>query len=62
MKYPSRPHDIYIRFPKAKKGLKEKLVKLAKRNGLPLTQMMIIIIEDFLQRTKEDKSIEIKLK
>jgi hypothetical protein len=54
-------HDANFAFPDHK-GLKEKLVKLAKRNGLPLTQMMIIIIEDFLQRTKEDKSIEIKLK
>jgi hypothetical protein len=49
MKYPSRPHDISIRFPKEKKYLKKKLVKLAKENGISVCALMVKMIEIYLE-------------
>ena len=52
MKYPSRPHDISIRFPKDKKYLKKKLVRIAEKNAMPVTSLLTTIIEDWLESGK----------
>lgn len=55
-----RVHDIAIRFPKEKKHLKKKLLAIAKRNSMTMTQVVIIVIESFL--ALPEKTITIKLK
>jgi hypothetical protein len=57
MKNP-RLNDIAIRLPASKKHLKSKLIAIAKKNGLTLTQVVTIALEHFL--SSPDVSIKIK--
>ena len=57
----SRSVDIGLRLPEDKKYLKKELVKISKKNNLTLTNLMIYVIEWFLEERKE-KEFAIKLK
>ena len=57
----SRSFDISLRLPEDKKYLKKELVKISKKNNLTLTNLMIYVIEWFLEERK-DKEFTIKLK
>lgn len=55
-----RPNDIAVRLPASKKHLKNDLLKIAKRNDMTMTQLMVVVIESFL--ALPEKTITIKLK
>jgi len=57
----SRSFDISLRLPEDKKYLKKELVKISKKNNLTLTNLMIYVMEWFLEERK-DKEFTIKLK
>jgi len=57
----SRSFDISLRLPEDKKYLKKELVKIAKRNNLTVTNLMIYVIERFSEERNE-KEFAIKLK
>lgn len=44
-----RPHDIQFRLPRNKVWMKDELVRIAKDNGLPLSQVMTLIITSWLK-------------
>jgi len=50
----TKPHDIQFRFPDSKRHLKARLLVIAERNGIPLSQLMTLIIERFLRETNGD--------
>lgn len=54
-------HDISLRLPEERKFLKKELVKIAKKNNLTLNNLMIYVIEWFLEEKKQ-KTFSIKLK
>lgn len=54
-------HDISIRLPKGKKHLKRELMKVAAKNEMTLTVLMISVIEWFLEERK-DREFAIKLR
>lgn len=53
-----RLNDIAIRLPASKKHLKSKLIAIAKKNSMTMTQIVVIAIEHFL--SSPDVSIKIK--
>lgn len=53
-----RLNDIAIRLPASKKHLKNKLIAIAKKNSMTMTQIVVIAIEHFL--SSPDVSIKIK--
>ena len=57
----TRPNDITIRLPASKKHLKQDLLKIAQKNGWTLTQLMIFVIEWFIEARKE-KNLSVKIK
>ena len=57
----SRTFDLSIRLPKDKKHLKQELVKIAERNHITLNQLVIYIVQWFLDE-REDRTFTIKLK
>jgi len=61
MKGKSRPADLYIRLPEDKKPIKKELEKIAAENNMPLNQLMIVIVEWFLEERKE-REFTIKLR
>ncbi len=61
MKAKSNPADLYIRLPEQKKGIKKELVRIAAENNMPLNQLMIVIVEWFLEERKE-REFTIKLR
>jgi hypothetical protein len=57
----TRTFDISLRLPEDKKYLKKELVKVEKKNHLTLTNLMIYVIEWFLEERK-DQEFTIKLR
>lgn len=57
----TRVHDIAIRLPDDKKPLKKRLVKIAKKNRLTLTDMMIYMMEWFLEEIDSGRDFTIKI-
>ena len=56
-----RSYDISLRLPEDKKYLKKELVKIAKRNNLTVTNLMIYVIERFSEeRNEKEFAIELK--
>jgi hypothetical protein len=55
-----RSFDISVRFPGNKKHLKQDLVRIATRNSITVTQLVTIIIEQFLASPKKKISINLK--
>ena len=53
--------DIVIRLPDDKKHMKTRLKRLAKRNRMTLTEMMIRIMEWFLEEIDKGKEFTIKI-
>jgi len=49
------PYDIQFRLPKNKKWMKEELVRIAQDNGLPLSQLMTLIISSWLKGKRGKK-------
>jgi len=58
MSQPKYPIDIQIRLPRDKKWIKKELVRIAKDNGLPLSQLMTLIITSWL-KGKHGKKISL---
>jgi len=54
------PYDIQFRLPKNKKWMKPELVRIAKDNGLPLSQMMTLILTSWL-KGKRGKKVSLGL-
>ena len=54
--------DIVLRLPDEKKILKKEIVRIAKKNRLTLTAMLIYIMEWFLEEIKAGKEFSIKIK
>jgi len=54
--------DIVLRLPDEKKALKKELVKIAKRNRMTLTSLMIYMMEWFLEEIDQGKEFVIKIK
>ena len=57
----SRTFDISLRLPDNKKYLKKELVRIAKKNNLTLNNLMIYVLEWFLEE-REKMEFTIKLK
>ena len=55
-------HDIAIRLPADKKHLKTALWKVAVKNNMTFTQLMVIVIENFFDDYKAKNGITVKLK
>ena len=53
-------YDIQFRLPKNKKWMKPELVRIAKDNGLPLSQMMTLILTSWL-KGKRGKKVSLGL-
>jgi hypothetical protein len=51
----NKPYDIQFRLPKNKKWMKEELVRIAKDNGLPLSQLMTLMISSWLKGKRGKK-------
>lgn len=58
----SRTFDLSIRLPKDKKYLKQELVKIAERNHITLNQLVVYIVEWFLDEKKQKRQFVIKIK
>jgi len=50
-----RNHDIQFRLPKNKMWIKEELVRIAQENGLPLSQLLTMILSSWLRSRKGKK-------
>jgi hypothetical protein len=48
-------HDIQFRLPKNKKWMKQELVRIAQENGLPLTQLLTMILSSWLKNRRGKK-------
>ncbi len=57
-----RNPDIILRLPADKKHLKTKVKKIAKRNRFTLTDMMIYMMEWFLEEHDKGTEFVIKIK
>ena len=57
----SRTFDISLRLPDNKKYLKKELVRIAKKNNLTLNNLMVYVLEWFLEE-REKREFTIKLK
>lgn len=53
--------DIVLRLPDEKKILKKRIVRIAKKNRLTLTDMMIYMMEWFLQEMESGREFTIKI-
>lgn len=60
MPAPQKPFDISIRLPANKKYLKEKLVRIAERNSISLTDLVVLILNDFIDTPEKKISINLK--
>jgi len=60
MPAPQKPFDISIRLPGNKKYLKEKLVRIAARNSISLTDLVVLILNDFIETPEKKISINLK--
>jgi len=49
------PHDIQFRLPKNKKWIKEELIRISKDNGLPLSQLLTMILSSWLKNKRGKK-------
>lgn len=58
----SRTFDLSIRLPTDKKHLKRELLKIAERNHITLNQIVIYVIEWFLEEKKQKREFVIKIK
>ena len=54
--------DIVLRLPDEKKILKQRLKKIAKRNRLNLTELMIYMMEWYLEEHDKGTEFVIKIK
>lgn len=54
-------HDIYIRLGE-KKHIKTELQRIARKNRITVTKLVIDILEEFLQKRKAGENFHIKLK
>lgn len=54
------PHDIQFRLPKNKKWIKEELVRIGQENGLPLSQLLTMILSSWL-KGKRGKKVSLGL-
>lgn len=52
-----RPYDIQFRLPKSKLWMKDELVRIAKDNGLPLSQLMTLIATSWLKGKRGKKIV-----
>jgi len=50
-----RNHDIQFRLSKNKKWIKEELVRIAQENGLPLSQLLTMILSSWLKKKRGEK-------
>lgn len=48
-------HDIQFRLPKNKKWIKEELIRISKDNGLPLSQLLTMILSSWLKNKRGKK-------
>jgi len=48
-------HDFQFRLPRNKKWIKEELVRIAQENGLPLSQLLTMILSSWLRSRKGKK-------
>jgi len=53
--------DIVLRLPEDKKHLKTKVKKIAKKNRMTLTEMMVRIMEWFLEEMDSGKDFTIRI-
>jgi len=51
----SIPHDIQFRLPKNKKWIKDELVRIGQENGLPLSQLLTMILSSWLKGKRGKK-------
>ena len=58
----TRPFDLSIRLPTDKKHLKQKLLKIAESNHITMNQLVIYVIEWFLEEKKQKRQFVIKIK
>jgi len=49
------PYDIQFRLPKNKKWMKQEIVRIAQDNGLPLSQLMTMILSSWLKNRRGKK-------
>ena len=56
-----RPHDIAIRLPDEKKYIKKGLRRIAKRNRMSLNQLVIVILDRWLEERKEGKEFTVPI-
>jgi len=56
----TKTHDIVIRLGE-KKHIKDELEKIARKNRITLTKLVITILEDFLEQRKTGKNFHLKL-
>ena len=49
------PHDVQFRLPKNKKWMKRELVRIAQENGLPLSQLLTMILSSWLKNRRGKK-------
>jgi hypothetical protein len=57
-----RPHDIAIRLPDERKYIKKGLRKIAKRNRMSLNQLVIVILDRWLEDQKAGKEFTMPIK
>jgi len=50
-----RNHDIQFRLPENKRWIKEELVRIGQENGLPLSQLLTMILSSWLRSRKGKK-------
>ena len=48
-------HDFQFRLPKNKKWIKEELVRIAQENGLPLSQLLTMILSSWIKNKRGKK-------
>lgn len=54
MKTKSKSHDIAIRLPESKKYIKARLVKIAEKNGMTVTQLVTLALDSFINDFQDD--------
>jgi len=50
-----RNHDIQFRLPKNKMWIKEELVRIAQENGLPLSQLLTMVLTSWMKPRRGKK-------
>ena len=51
----NKPHDIQFRLPKNKKWIKEEIVRIGQDNGLPMSQLITMILSSWLKGRRGKK-------